>query len=74
MENRINKRRFVITMDARLVAGFMALSLPLLILIMLLLPKVNGVIELTHKIHRENLPPSLIAKFIKLKTFLSIGP
>ncbi|MCW8410679.1 methyl-accepting chemotaxis protein [Legionella sp. PATHC035] len=70
MENRINKRRFVITMDARLVAGFMALSLPLLILIMLLLPKVNGVIELTHKIHRENLPPILDSQIYQAQDIL----
>ncbi|HAT4482021.1 TPA: hypothetical protein I9282_002870 [Legionella pneumophila] len=70
MENKINKRSFVITMGARLVIGFMALSLPLLILIMLLLPRVNCVITLTHKIHRENLPPILDSQIYQAQDIL----
>ncbi|MCW8399462.1 hypothetical protein OQJ26_11740 [Legionella sp. PATHC038] len=70
MENKINKRSFVITMGARLVIGFMALSLPLLILIMLLLPRVNCVIALTHKIHRENLPPILDSQIYQAQDIL----
>ncbi|WP_392536699.1 methyl-accepting chemotaxis protein [Legionella sp. 227] len=65
-----NKRGFVITVGARLVIGFMALSLPLLILIMLLIPKVNCVIELTDKIHSENLPPILDSQIYQAQDIL----
>lgn len=70
METAIKKRGLVITVGARLVIGFMALSLPLLILIMLLLPKVNCVIELTHKIHNENLPPILDSQIYQAQDIL----
>jgi methyl-accepting chemotaxis protein len=51
------QRRFVITLGTRLFIGFMTLGLPLLILIMLLVPKVNYIIDLSYKIQNENLPP-----------------
>ncbi|MGM9451987.1 methyl-accepting chemotaxis protein [Legionella bozemanae] len=70
METATKKQGFVITIGARLLIGFMALSLPLLILIMLLLPKVNDVIELTHTIHSENLPPILDSQIYQAQDIL----
>ncbi|CAM2732384.1 chemotaxis signal transducer [Legionella steigerwaltii] len=55
METNGNKRRFVITIRARLLIGFMTLGLPLLILIMFLIPKVDTVVFLSQKIRSENL-------------------
>ncbi|MBI2785961.1 MAG: methyl-accepting chemotaxis protein [Legionella longbeachae] len=54
-----NQRGFVITIRARLLIGFMTLSLPLLLLILFLLSKVNSVVNLSHEIHNENLPQVL---------------
>lgn len=70
METSTKKQGFVITIGARLLIGFMALSLPLLILIILLLPKVNDVIELTHKIHSKNLPPILDSQIYQAQDIL----
>ncbi|CAM2775166.1 TPA: methyl-accepting chemotaxis protein [Legionella pneumophila] len=70
METATKKQGFVISIGARLLIGFMALSLPLLILIMLLLPKVNDVIDLTHKIHSENLPPILDSQIYQAQDIL----
>lgn len=55
----VNTRGFVITVRARLIIGFMTLSLPLVLLIMLLIPKVNLVVHLSQKIRSENLPQIL---------------
>lgn len=59
MDTVNNKRGFVITIRARLLIGFMTLCLPLLLLILLLLPKVDSIIKLSLAIHRENLPQIL---------------
>ncbi|MCW8408950.1 methyl-accepting chemotaxis protein [Legionella sp. PATHC035] len=59
METNSNKRRFIITVRARLLIGFMTLSLPLLILMMFLIPKVDMVVYLSQKIRSENLPQIL---------------
>lgn len=56
METVTNKPGFIITIRARLIIGFMTLSLPLLILILLLLPKLNAVVNLSQEIHKANLP------------------
>ncbi len=70
METNGNKRGFVITIRARLLIGFMTLSLPLLILIMLLLPKVTSVINLSQKIHEENLPQILDSQIYQVQDIL----
>ncbi|KTC68449.1 putative methyl-accepting chemotaxis sensory transducer, partial [Legionella bozemanae] len=59
MNTDVIPRRFVIPLGTRLFIGFMTLGLPLLILIILLVPKVNYIIHLSHKIQNENLPPIL---------------
>ncbi|KTD69339.1 MULTISPECIES: methyl-accepting chemotaxis protein [Legionella] len=59
METNGNERRFVITVRARLLIGFMTLSLPLLILMLFLIPKVDTVVFLSQKIRSENLPQIL---------------
>lgn len=49
------KPRFYFTLRTRLFLGFMTLSLPLLILIMMLLPKINNIIKVSSKIYEANL-------------------
>lgn len=70
METNGNKRGFFITVRARLFIGFMTLSLPLLILILLLLPKVNTIVILTQKIHEENLPQILDSQIYQVQDIL----
>lgn len=65
-----NKPRLVITVRARLIIGFMTLSLPVLLLIILLIPKVNGVIYLSEKIHSENLPQILDSQIYQAQDLL----
>ena len=65
-----NKRGFAITVNARFVMGFMALSLPLLIWIILLLLKVDYVVNLNNKIHSENLPPILDSQIYQTQDIL----
>lgn len=50
-----NKPGFFISLRGRLIIGFMTLSLPLLILIVLLLLKVNTVVYYSQEIYEENL-------------------
>ncbi|MFJ1267207.1 methyl-accepting chemotaxis protein [Legionella lytica] len=50
-----SKAGFFISLRARLIIGFLSLSLPLLLLIMLLLPKVNAVVFYSKEIYEENL-------------------
>lgn len=64
------QRRFVITLGTRLFIGFMTLGLPLLILIILLVPKVNYIIHLSNKIQNENLPPILDAQIYQSQDIL----
>ncbi|KTD54873.1 chemotaxis signal transducer [Legionella sainthelensi] len=66
----INNRGFVITVHARLIIGFMTLSLPLLLLIMLLIPKVNFVVQLSQKIRSENLPQILDSQIYEVQDLL----
>ncbi|ARM33953.1 methyl-accepting chemotaxis protein [Legionella longbeachae] len=65
-----NNRGFVITVRARLIIGFMTLSLPLLLLIMLLIPKVNFVVQLSQKIHSENLPQIIDSQIYEVQDIL----
>lgn len=65
-----NNRGFVITVRARLIIGFMTLSLPLLLLIMLLIPKVNFVVQLSQKIRSENLPQIIDSQIYKVQDIL----
>ncbi|WP_058534757.1 methyl-accepting chemotaxis protein [Legionella saoudiensis] len=55
----VNNSGFFISLRARLIIGFLTLSLPLLLLIMLLLPKVNAVVFYSKEIYEENLPQVL---------------
>ncbi|KTD63189.1 chemotaxis signal transducer [Legionella santicrucis] len=66
----INNRGLIITVHARLIIGFMTLSLPLLLLIMLLIPKVNFVVELSQKIRNENLPQILDSQIYEIQDIL----
>ena len=65
-----NKRGFAITVNARFIMGFMALSLPLLIWIMLLLLKVDYVVNFNNKIQSENLPPILDSQIYQTQDIL----
>lgn len=65
-----NNRGFVITVRARLIIGFMTLSLPLLLLIMLLIPKVNFVVQLSQKIRSENLPQIIDSQIYEVQDIL----
>lgn len=65
-----NKPRLVITVRARLIIGFMTLSLPVLLLIIFLIPKVNSVIYLSQKIHSENLPQILDSQIYQAQDLL----
>nr|WP_133137363.1 methyl-accepting chemotaxis protein [Legionella rowbothamii] len=51
----VNNSGFFISLRARIIIGFLTLSLPLLLLIMLLLPKVNAVVFYSKEIYEENL-------------------
>ena len=51
----VKERRFFITVRARLFIGFLTLSLPLVILISLLLPKIDNIIYLSREIYEANL-------------------
>ncbi|CCD08910.1 Putative methyl-accepting chemotaxis sensory transducer [Legionella pneumophila subsp. pneumophila] len=70
MKTNANQRRFVITLRTRLFVGFMTLGLPLLILIMFLVPKVNYITHLSHKIQSENLPPILDSQIYQAQDIL----
>ncbi|HHF7367686.1 TPA: methyl-accepting chemotaxis protein [Legionella bozemanae] len=70
METNRNKRGFVITVRARLLIGFMSLSLPVILLIILLLPKVNNVVYLSEKIRSENLPEILDSQIYQTQDLL----
>jgi methyl-accepting chemotaxis protein len=59
MEVVSNKRGFIFTVRTRMVIGFLALGVPLLILILLLLPKVDAVVTINQQIRIENLPQTL---------------
>lgn len=73
METNSNKRSFIITVRARLLIGFMTLSLPLLILMMFLIPKVDTVVYLSQKFVVKTYPKFLIVKYSKHKILLNIG-
>lgn len=70
METNGKKRGFVITVRARLLIGFMSLSLPVILLIILLLPKVNNVVYLSEKIRSENLPEILDSQIYQTQDLL----
>ncbi|WP_131744464.1 methyl-accepting chemotaxis protein [Legionella bozemanae] len=70
MNTDVIPRRFVIPLGTRLFIGFMTLGLPLLILIILLVPKVNYIIHLSHKIQNENLPPILDSQIYQAQDIL----
>lgn len=55
MDNVIKRPRFFVSIRARLFIGFMVLSLPIVLLIMLLLPKINRVVSLSQEIYEANL-------------------
>jgi methyl-accepting chemotaxis protein len=59
MEAVSNKRGFIVTIRTRMMIGFLALSVPLLILMLLLLPKVDAVININQQIRSQNLPQVL---------------
>ncbi|MGL5743354.1 MAG: methyl-accepting chemotaxis protein [Legionella sp.] len=65
-----NKRGFVITVRARLFIGFMALSLPLLFFIVFLIPKVNFIVKLGHKIGTESLPQVVDSQILQTQDVL----
>ncbi|MGL5742444.1 MAG: methyl-accepting chemotaxis protein [Legionella sp.] len=70
METNGYRHGFVMTIRTRLLIGFMTLSLPLLLLIMLLLPKVHNVVRLSEKIHHENLPQILDSQIYQAEDIL----
>lgn len=70
METKGNKRGLVITVSARLFIGFMSLSLPVILLIIFLLPKVNEVVYLSEKIRSENLPEILDSQIYQTQDLL----
>ncbi|MGM9454043.1 methyl-accepting chemotaxis protein [Legionella bozemanae] len=70
METNRNKRGFVITVRARLLIGFMALSLPLILLIIFLIPKVHSIVQLSHKISYESLPQVLDSQILQTQDTL----
>lgn len=70
MKANTNQQGLVITIRTRLFIGFMTLSLPLLILIMFLLPKINYIVNLSYKIHNENLPPILDSQIYQAQDIL----
>ncbi len=51
----VRKPHFIITLRTRLFIGFLSLSLPLVLLIMLLLPKINSIIFSSKQIYEVNL-------------------
>lgn len=51
----VKKSGFIITLRTRLYIGFMMLSLPLVLLILLLLPKINSIVSLSDEIYEVNL-------------------
>ncbi|WP_031564171.1 methyl-accepting chemotaxis protein [Legionella wadsworthii] len=70
MKANTNQQGFGITIRTRLFLGFMTLSLPLLLLIMLLLPKINCIVNLSYKIQNENLPPILDSQIYQAQDIL----
>ncbi|MGL5741651.1 MAG: methyl-accepting chemotaxis protein [Legionella sp.] len=59
MDTMTPKQGFIFSIRTRLIIGFMTFCLPLLMLIMLLLPKINDVMQLNRIISLENLPQIL---------------
>ncbi|WP_058535588.1 methyl-accepting chemotaxis protein [Legionella saoudiensis] len=70
MNANANKRGFVISLRARLFIGFMALSLPLLLLIVFLIPKVHTIVYLNQKIGNESLPQILDSQILQTQDTL----
>lgn len=59
------------TLRARLFLGFLTLSLPLVLLIILLLPKINKVILLSQKINEANISPILDTQIFQARDIVS---
>ncbi|KTD04708.1 methyl-accepting chemotaxis protein [Fluoribacter gormanii] len=69
METNGNKR-FVLTVRARLLIGFMTLSLPVILSILYLIPKVNNVVYLSQEIRSENLTEILDSQIYQTQDLL----
>ncbi|MFT4059734.1 MAG: methyl-accepting chemotaxis protein [Legionella sp.] len=67
----VSKPRFFVTLRSRLFLGFMVLSLPLLILIMLLLPRISNIIYVSTKIQVMNLPDILDTQIYQARDTVS---
>jgi methyl-accepting chemotaxis protein len=70
METNGDKRSFGLTVGARLLSGFLALCLPLLLLIIFLIPKVSSIVSLSHKINIQSIPQLLDAQTLQTQDAL----
>ncbi len=70
METNGNERGFGLTVRARLMIGFMALSLPLLLLILFLIPKVSTLVTLSQRITNQNFPQVLDSQILQSQDVL----
>ncbi|KTD69119.1 MULTISPECIES: methyl-accepting chemotaxis protein [Legionella] len=61
---------FIFSIRTRLIIGFMTLCLPVLILVALLLPKINYIMELSQTISRESLPQLLDVQIYETQDIL----
>ncbi|CAM2925701.1 chemotaxis signal transducer [Legionella steigerwaltii] len=70
MDKMLDKEGFILSIRSRLIIGFMTLCLPLLILAILLLPKIDSVIQLSQVIARESLPQVLDAEIYETQDII----
>ncbi|KTC80265.1 methyl-accepting chemotaxis protein [Legionella cherrii] len=68
--DKIPKEGFILSIRSRLVIGFATLCLPLLVSIMLLLPKINCIMQLSQLINRESLPQILDTQIYQAQDIL----
>lgn len=66
----MDKQGFVVTLRARLFIGFMALSLPVLLLTTFLIPKVDSIAALSHKIRIQSIAQILDSQILQTQDTL----